>query len=195
MLDDPGWIDEAPPCRAHRVGDRHSKFALMADGEGNAADAELLCACCSALMEQHRGLAGGKPFDFYLAPTYSADAEAEDLGDRLLRGPTTRQVLRARTNIGTLRESKHPLFEAPRVALQDASDARNSNDVDPDLWDCVRNIHEKILPPAQERLSCSGHLFDRSPHLLGVRAFGHHPQQWLGSRGAREETTTARLER
>ena len=62
-------------------------------------------------MEQHRGLAGGKPFDFYLAPTYSADAEAEESAtsfapDRYLEYSApwfgSRQVLAGRLSVGEL---------------------------------------------------------------------------------------------
>ncbi len=119
--------------RAHAEGDGHGVRALVADGDRDAAHAELLGATLGAVVETDAGLAGRQADDLDLPPADAADAEPEDLADGLLGGPAAGHGLGTAAHVGGFRVGQHPAREAGAEALQRGPDALDVDDVDAQL--------------------------------------------------------------
>ena len=118
-------------------------------------DAEVLCPSRRPSMQSNRRLAGGLPFDLDLAPADPADPESEHLRHRLFRRPATGHGLRSSAHIGAFGVGQDSGLEPRGMPLQDACDARHTNDVDADGWELWlgRGVaqHALSLPLGQVR--------------------------------------------
>ena len=74
--------------------DRDRVVGLVGDRDGDPLHPELLGPGRRPAVEADGGLAGRQPLDLDVAPADPADAETEDLGDRLLGGPAAGEGLR-----------------------------------------------------------------------------------------------------
>src|SRR2546430_7514810 len=90
-------------------------------------------------MKRHRGLPGACSTDLDLSPTDAADTESEHFRDGLLRSPPTGEMQDVRAAVHLLPLRIHAIQESAGVLLENVSDARCFNDVDPDLRTHERN--------------------------------------------------------
>ena len=84
-------------------------------------------------MEPDGGLAGRQPHDLDLPPADAADAEPEDLADRLLGRPATGHRLGPVAHVALLGVGQDAPREARAELVERRPDAVHLDDVDPEL--------------------------------------------------------------
>ena len=122
--------------------DGHRVVALVADGHGDAAHAQLVGATQGAVVQPHRRLAGRQAHDLDLAPADPPDAQSEDLAHRLLGRPPAGQVLRPVAHVGSLGVGQDALREPLAEARQRLADAIHLDDVDAQLGRALGRLHQ-----------------------------------------------------
>src|SRR5207247_2482109 len=111
-------------------------------------EAERAAPLLGAAMQRDDRLAERRAPDLDLAPAHAADAQAEDLRDRFLRRPASREVEDVAPAVRSL-----PLrVDAPKepliVPVEHSFDPHGLDDVDPDL---VREAHSTVTAFARLR--------------------------------------------
>ncbi len=117
-------VVRTPNAIAHRV------VGFVRDRDGDALHPELVRSCRGAPVETDGRLSGRQPLDLDVTPADAADAEPEDLGDRLLRRPSTGHRLRPVTDVAPLRIGQDAFREPRPEPLQRGPDPLHLDDVD-----------------------------------------------------------------
>src|SRR6266511_1562107 len=151
---DIGREEKSPGGGPDPERDGDGELGLVTDGDRDPAHAQLRGPGGGPAVEAHRGLSGRQPLDLDVPPADAADAQAQDLADRLLGRPAPRHGLRPATHVTLLGGGQDPPDEAIAEALQRGPDPLDADDVDAELGRPGRHqagrhdrIREGILGP------------------------------------------------
>ena len=130
---DVGREDVPAAGRPHAERDRDRVVRFVRDRDGDPLHPELLGAGGGPAVKPDRGLAGRHPLDLDVTPADPADAEAEDLRDRLLGRPPAGHRLGPTADVALFRFGQDPLGEARPELVERGPDAGHLDDVDAEL--------------------------------------------------------------